>query len=113
MKLIKQMLLVAVLAMAGCSGGGSHGGNDLLGNIVGGKYGAQANAGLKLFDAATYIPDEDELGRTVAIAATNQWRLYDKPELTRYVTMVGLTLADSSSQPGGNWVFGVLDTPEI
>jgi predicted Zn-dependent protease len=33
--------------------------------------------------------------------------------MTRYVTMVGLTLADSTSRPDGNWVFGILDTPDI
>jgi predicted Zn-dependent protease len=57
--------------------------------------------------------DEDEMGRSVAIAATNRWPLYDNPAVTKYVTLVGLTLADASSRPDGNWVFGVLDTPEI
>ena len=56
--------------------------------------------------------DEDDLGRTIAIAATNQWPLYDNTRLNKYVTMVGLTLADQTSNPGANWVFGVLDTPD-
>src|SRR5258706_259077 len=105
-------ILLAAGVMAGCSGDSSSGGNKIsLGKIIGGRYGEQLEAGEKVFNAEKYEPDEDELGRTVAIAATNQWRLFDKPALTRYVTMVGLTLADSTSRPDGNWVFGVLDTP--
>lgn len=101
MKLTKPSLalMIAALFLAGCKGGFNP---DML------------NAGLKGASAITMSDsDEDELGRSVAIAATNKWPLYDNPALTRYVTLVGLTLADSTSRPDGNWVFGVLDTPEI
>ncbi len=70
--------------------------------------GAKAGAAMSMSEA-----DEDEMGRTVAIAATNRWRLLDRPALTKYVTLVGLTVASTSSRPDGNWVFGVLDTPEL
>jgi predicted Zn-dependent protease len=33
-------------------------------------------------------------------------------QLNRYVTLVGLTLADASRRPDGNWLFCVVDTPE-
>lgn len=56
---------------------------------------------------------EDELGQTVAIAATNKWPVYDKPELNKYVTMVGLTVANSTNTPNFKWLFCVLDTPDI
>lgn len=56
---------------------------------------------------------EDELGQTVAITATNKWPVYDKPELNKYVTMVGLTLAESTKATNAKWLFCVLDTPDI
>ena len=31
----------------------------------------------------------------------------------RYVNLVGLTVASASPNPGGNWVFGVLETSEV
>jgi predicted Zn-dependent protease len=107
--------LLAAALVAGCGGGGSSSGGGLsIGQFIGGKNGQYADAALKGASAlAMNESDEDELGRSVAIAATNKWRLYDNPALTKYVTLVGLTLADSTSRPDGNWVFGVLDTPEI
>jgi predicted Zn-dependent protease len=103
--------------LTGCSGGGgsSGGGTGIsLGQLIGGQRGEMVDAGLKGTSALTMSDaDEDEMGRSVAIAATNRWPLYDNPAITKYVTLVGLTLADGSSHPDGNWVFGVLDTPEI
>jgi predicted Zn-dependent protease len=81
---------------------------------IGGKEGAWINAGMKALSAETITEDsQDELGRSVAIAATNRWPLYDKPELNKYVTMVGLAVASATDRPDGNWVFGVLDTPDL
>jgi beta-barrel assembly-enhancing protease len=109
-------LLTAALLVAGCSSDGSGSGLPKvnLGSLVGGQRGEQINA-LQTGLESTQIneDDDDELGRTVVIAATNMWPLYEKPELTKYVTLVGLTVADVSSQAGGNWVFGVLDTPDV
>jgi len=120
--------LLVIPLMTGCSGnsGGSSGaggaGNAFsslgssigLGSLVGGQTGQYVDAGLKGFSAASMTAeDEDNLGQSVAIAATNRWPLLDNPALTKYVTMVGLTLADVTPNPSGNWVFGVLDTPDI
>jgi predicted Zn-dependent protease len=112
----KQFLLLSLILIAGCSSGGSgSGGSNLsLGSLIGGRTGEYVDAGTKAGSALTMSDaDEDEMGRTIAIAATNQWPLYDRPNLTKYVTLVGLTVADASSRPDGNWVFGVLDTPDI
>jgi predicted Zn-dependent protease len=113
----KTSALISLLAaglLAGCGGGGSSVGGVSFGQFIGGKNGQYVDAAVKGASAlAMDESDEDELGRAVAIAATNKWRLYDNPALTKYVTLVGLTLADSTSHPDGNWVFGVLDTPEI
>jgi predicted Zn-dependent protease len=85
-----------------------------LGSLIPGQTGQYLEAGGKGLSAATMdVKDEDDLGQSVAIAATNRWPLYDNPALTKYVTMVGLTLADVTPNPTGNWVFGVLDTPEV
>jgi predicted Zn-dependent protease len=115
----------AALGVAGCAGGGSGGdggGGGItevlskvgLDRVTGGR-GQQVietrKAGIDYF--MLNESDDDELGRTVAIAATNQWPLFDRPELTKYVTMVGLAVANASADPGGNWTFGVLDTPEL
>jgi predicted Zn-dependent protease len=107
--------------LAGCSGGSGGGaglpslGSGLtLGSLVGGKTGQYLDAGGKGVSAyAMDARDEDNLGQTVAIAATNQWGLYDNEPLTKYVTMVGLTLADATPNPSGNWVFGVLDSSDV
>jgi predicted Zn-dependent protease len=89
--------------------------------IPGGKGGAQkggveqyVEGGSNILSSATMgEKEEEELGQTVAVAATNRWPLFDKPELTKYVTLVGLTVALQTSDPDGNWVFGVLDTPDL
>jgi predicted Zn-dependent protease len=111
------LALTLAAAVAGCnanSSGGSGGGGVTLGSLIGGKAGQYADAGLKAGSGFLMSPEqEDEMGRTVVIAATNRWPLYDKPLLTNYVTLVGLTLASVTPRPDGNWVFGVLDTPDI
>jgi predicted Zn-dependent protease len=122
-------LLGSVMGV-GCSGGGSgssgSGGGGGLGSLASGLSSAgfgqfvpaqarpYAEAGGTAIQAFTMSDEqEDQLGRAVTIAATNRWPLYDNPELTKYVTMVGLAIASTSPNPDGNWVFGVLDTPEL
>jgi len=84
------------------------------GVFAGGYNSAQMAAGMKLGAAASMSEEaEDELGQTVALAATNRWPIYDQPELNKYVTMVGLTVASASNKPDANWYFAVLDTPEL
>jgi len=128
----KTLITVLLLPIIGCSGsgggGGGKGGADILGNsgfslgnvgsmIPGGRGGQVQQYADATSSAISYLTlsqrDEDELGQTVAIAATNQWPLFDKPDLTKYVTMVGLTVASVTPNPDGNWVFGVLDTPDL
>lgn len=57
--------------------------------------------------------DEDAIGQSVAIAITNQYPLVQNPNLQRYVNLVGLTVASVSPNAGGNWIFGVVESPEI
>jgi predicted Zn-dependent protease len=116
----KAAALVLLPLLAGCGGNGGGGvpalGSGIsLGSLVGGgQTGQLVDAGAKAGSTLMMNEgDEDEMGRAVAIAATNQWPLYDNAALTKYVTMVGLTLADVTPNPSGNWVFGVLDTPDL
>jgi predicted Zn-dependent protease len=115
MKITKNSFSLTILISAGLFAGcnGNSGGLQ-LGQFIGEKNAQYVGAAAKAGSALTMNEsDEDELGRAVAIAATNKWPLFDNPALTKYVTLVGLTLADSTSRPDGNWIFGVLDTPEI
>lgn len=101
-------------AGSGSSPSSSSGSGPSLGSMIGGKAGQYFDLSSQgLAAAAMNESDEDDLGRTVAIAATNQWPLYDNPALNKYVTMVGLALADHTANPGANCVFGVLDTPNL
>ncbi len=98
----------------GSSGAASGSSTPTAGQIVGGKAGQYIDAGSKMVSAAALgEAHEDGMGQTVAIAATNKYRVYDKPELTKYVNLVGLTVASASARPDGHWLFGVLDTPQI
>jgi predicted Zn-dependent protease len=117
-KLISFTAFALLPLIAGCSssgGGGSSGTPGFsLGSIVGGKTGQYIDAGATYVSAESITEEkQDEFGKAVAIAATNRWPLFDKPALTKYVTMVGLAVASESSNPDGNWVFGVLDSPDV
>ncbi|MGH7177253.1 MAG: M48 family metalloprotease [Tepidisphaeraceae bacterium] len=57
--------------------------------------------------------EEDGMGQAVAVAVTNKYPLVNDPELTRYVTLVGLTVASATSRPDGNYVFGVVESADV
>jgi predicted Zn-dependent protease len=98
-------------ALTGCSG---NNGGPTIGSFIGGREGQLFDAGAKgLSTLAMDETTEDEMGRSVAIAATNKWPLYTNDAVNKYVMFVGHTLAAASENPNGNWVFAVLDTPEV
>jgi len=119
--------LASLTLLGSCSGsgggGGSSGGNASIGDLLGSSAGQMLGGGrnAQMFEAGRSIvsaelitkDDEKQLGESVAIAATNRWPYYDKSELNKYVTLVGLAVASASPSPDSNWVFGVLDTPEL
>ena len=55
------------------------------------------------------------LGRAIAANILNQYRVYDDPSATRYVTLVGQTLAAHSDLPQtfGGYRFIILDSDEV
>ena len=112
--------LAFLTLLTGCSGSGGSGGGFPgisglpLSSIIGEKNAKYVDVAATALSAEAMTEQKQgEFGKAVAIAATNRWPLFDKPELTKYVTMVGITVASESSNPDGNWVFGVLDTPDI
>ncbi|HEX4792201.1 MAG TPA: M48 family metalloprotease [Humisphaera sp.] len=86
--------------MGGCGVGGIDVGNAVGGITTLGK------------SASITEKDEPSLGETVAIQVTNRYPVYPDANLNRYVTLVGRTVAASSSMPGIDYYFAVLDTPE-
>jgi predicted Zn-dependent protease len=57
---------------------------------------------------------ESEIGFGIAAMVAGRYGLVEDTALTRYVTMVGLTVAEQSARPGGAvFRFGILDTDEV
>jgi predicted Zn-dependent protease len=57
-------------------------------------------------------PQEVEVGRSVAAAVGARYRILRDASLTKYVAMVGNTVAAVSDRPDLRYYFAVLDTPE-
>jgi len=57
--------------------------------------------------------DERAMGESVAMAVTTKHPVVKNEKLNRYVALVGLTLANASSRPDGNWLYAVVDTNEV
>ena len=53
------------------------------------------------------------MGQSVAVAVTNNYGVVDDEALTRYVTLVGLTVAYATPRADEEFVFGVLDSDEV
>jgi beta-barrel assembly-enhancing protease len=60
--------------------------------------------------SVTVAGDKDAIGQSIALAATNRYGLADDDALQAYVTLVGLSVVNASSDPNGHYVFGVLDS---
>ncbi|HSE91988.1 MAG TPA: M48 family metalloprotease [Methylomirabilota bacterium] len=58
-------------------------------------------------------PEEIELGRAVTTNIGSRYRLLRDASLTRYVALVGNTVAAHSERPDVKYYFGVLDAPEV
>ena len=56
---------------------------------------------------------EDALGQSVSLAATNQYGVIKNERLASYVVLVGQTVASRTQRADQNWVFGVLDTDKV
>ncbi len=64
----------------------------------------------------TFTPEQEYyLGRTVAVNLLKRYPPYDDPPLTRYINLIGQSLAQASDRPAtfAGYHFLVLDTEEI
>jgi beta-barrel assembly-enhancing protease len=109
------VLALVPLNMGGCAGGGGIGSlGSAVGGAVGGPTGNLISAGSTATEAAAMGPEqEDALGQSVAVAVTSTYGLDTNSKLQRYVTLVGLTLANTSAKADGNWAFGVLASDDV
>ena len=62
-----------------------------------------------------YISEADErkIGEQVSVQIRNSFGVYQDPEVTKYVTLLGTVLAQASSRPNLNSEFIVLDTDGV
>jgi predicted Zn-dependent protease len=105
--------LAGTLLLFGCGKNGPLN-TDTIGNFVGGNNGQYIKATGKLAASVSITPqDEDAMGQSVGVQLTSTYGIYNDPQAEKYVTLVGLTVASSSTNPTGNYVFGILDTPEV
>jgi predicted Zn-dependent protease len=122
-RVIGAAVIVATLApfnMGGCS---SDGVGNLAGDIVGkatgdsslgSRTGRQTTAVINTTKALTIDERaEKAMGESVVLALTNKYKLSADAKLTKYVSLVGLTVANASTAPDLEWTFGVLDTDEV
>jgi beta-barrel assembly-enhancing protease len=105
--------LAALLVAGGC-GANSPLNSERLGNFVGGPTGQLIKAGGHEANAmALSEKDEDAMGQATGAQLTSHYGVYDDVHVETYVTLVGLTVASASPNPGGNYVFGILNTDEV
>jgi beta-barrel assembly-enhancing protease len=72
-------------------------------------------AGVEMSMHAQTLGEKDEpaYGRSMAIAATNQYTPSDNKQLLEYVNYIGYTLASVSPEPDRHYLFGVLDSDTV
>jgi predicted Zn-dependent protease len=100
------------LVLVGCQTGGGVGGGNILGAVTQGLTGVNP---VDVRGASVDIdePEEIELGRAVTTALGSRYKLLRDEPLTRYVALVGNSVAVQSERPDLRYYFGVLDTDEV
>ena len=97
--LIRGLLAAGALSgLFGCKGAVN---NMDIGQMVQG-------GGAALRAATMSEKDEDSLGQSIAIKATNTYGLYGDDNLTRYVELVGEVVATASPRPDLMYRYGIL-----
>ncbi len=109
----------------GCKNSGSGSGNSGGGNIITGLLPPDVQKGLNMAGAAgdmmeaSALADDTQaktaIGESIVLGVTQQYPLDADEALNRYVTLVGLTVASAAgpADSGTDYVFGVLNTPEV
>jgi predicted Zn-dependent protease len=99
------LALLLALVLVGCQTGG---GSTAVGVITGANPEDIRGASTDIDE-----PEEIELGRAVASALGSRYTLLRDEQLTRYVALVGNSVALQSDRPDLRYYFGVLDTEEV
>lgn len=101
------LLLVSAVILSGCSGV-NVGGIDIIN---------AARTVEKVAKSFQDITPEQEyyIGRAVGATIAGQYPVYDDPEATKYLNLLGQTLAQASDRPEtfGGYHFAILDSDEI
>ena len=82
---------------------------------LGGITGALNNAAKvkKIADLKVTDAEEHQIGQQVSDKMVETFGVYQDASVTKYVTLVGAVLALSSTRPGLDWQFVVLDTEGV
>jgi predicted Zn-dependent protease len=67
----------------------------------------------KVIDIHVTDAEERQIGEKVSAQLRQDFGVYQNPEVTKYVALVGTVLAQASSRPGLKWEFIVLDTDGV
>ena len=104
------LTLLLALAVAGCAGGASP--HSIVGAVqTMTSPGAMSDLRGAFVDMDE--PEEVELGRSVTAMVGSRYSLLRDPALTKYVALVGNTVAAASDRPDLRYYFAVLDSPDI
>jgi len=77
------------------------------------KIASGASKVKKLSDARVTEAEEQQIGREVSDKMVETFGVYQDANVTKYVTLVGAVMAQSSSRPNLDWQFVVLDTEGV
>ncbi|MDY0092341.1 MAG: M48 family metalloprotease [Candidatus Vecturithrix sp.] len=100
-------LLAFILLLSGCAGSGP-GGIDIIKTVQTIEKVAQSFQDIS--------PEQEYyLGRAFGATVAGQYAVYDHPETTAYLNLLGQTLAQASDRPEtfGGYHFAILDSDEI
>jgi len=90
---------------------GIHTGNSVVDTI---GVGNAASAGAQTVQTLTFDDQQEaDLGRNVALQITTRYGVVDSNQIERYVTLVGLTVADASPRNDFPYCFAVLNSNKV
>jgi predicted Zn-dependent protease len=73
----------------------------------------KAETAKKFVDVKVSEAEERQIGQEVSDKIVDVFGVYQDPNVTKYVTLVGTVLAQASSRPNLDWQFVVLDTEGV
>jgi predicted Zn-dependent protease len=80
---------------------------------LGGKLGKAKEIGDKVADLKVSEADERKIGEEVSDRVRKEFGVFQNAAVTKYVTLVGMVLAQASQRPDLKWEFIVLDTEGV